>query len=298
MPQHFDRFKPVMERSFALRAFNQYETEINEHFWSFKVISEYSRFIAQAVKEVNPDKSTAAIFKASGPDAVRIPPTVSKWLEARQELENWLRLSALVSAASYLEVYLRRVVRSALMSDPLCRYQAPRALDGAKLLKENKELPYAHEIEQITRKGWNERIAAFVRLFGDQPPGIAEYVGTLERVRKIRNNFAHGFGRDLSVSDPSILDIKPAHRLNQKTFIKYIGSPSRSAALVDRYLLDGFIGNFELVHFHHRWKSESRDPKDARYDSARALQRSFNRDLSQIVSTEFCSELIGYYDTL
>ena len=30
------------------------------------------------------------VFKASGPDAPRIPLTVSNWLEARQELENWL----------------------------------------------------------------------------------------------------------------------------------------------------------------------------------------------------------------
>ena len=63
-----------MERSFALRAFNECETEINRHFWSFKVISEYSRFIAAAEKKTDPDKGTAAVFHASGPDAAIIPP--------------------------------------------------------------------------------------------------------------------------------------------------------------------------------------------------------------------------------
>jgi hypothetical protein len=119
MAAAFNRFQPITNRSFSLRAFNEYETEINKHFWSFKVISEYSRFIAQAEKRKNAAKSTADVFKASGPDAERIPLTVSDWLEARKELENWLRLSALVSASSFLEVYLAQVVRSALMSDPL-----------------------------------------------------------------------------------------------------------------------------------------------------------------------------------
>lgn len=287
-----------MDRSFSLRAFNRYETEINEHFWSFKVVSEYARFIAQAEKDINPNSSTAVLFKATGPDARRIPPTVANWLDAREELENWLRLSALVSAASYLEVYLRQVIRSALMSDPLCRYGASRALDGAILLKGNKELPYDYEIGEITKGEWNSRLAAFARIFGAHPPGIDPYVGILEQIRKIRNDFAHGFGRDLSVPPPSRSDIKPAHRLSHRTYIKYIGSLSKSASFVDKYLLSGFIGNFELIHFYHEWKSRHRDPKDAKYDPVRALQRTINRDLAFATSTEFCAAIITYYNAL
>jgi hypothetical protein len=160
MTQPFDRFQPYIDRTLSLRAFNRYETEINEHFWSFKVISEYSRFIAETEKNSDPKKATAEVFKASGPDARRIPPTVSEWLEAREELENWLRLSALVSATSYLELYLRQVIRSALMSDPLCRYGASRSLDGVILLKAGVELPYSVELEEITKGDWSSRLAA------------------------------------------------------------------------------------------------------------------------------------------
>lgn len=197
MTNAFDRFRPVMNRSFSLRAFNQCETEINKHFWSFKVISEYSRFIAQTEKRQNANKATADVFKASGPDAARIPPTVSNWLEARKELENWLRLAALVSASSYLEVYLTQIIRSALMSDPLCRFGATRKLDGAVLLKAGKELPYSDELETITKGEWNSRLAAFVRIFGGVSAVMRSHISTLEKIRKIRNEFAHGFGREL-----------------------------------------------------------------------------------------------------
>ena len=169
MPRQFSRFQPFMERSFSLRSFNRYETEINEHFWSFKAISEFSRYIAQREKNADPKKLTAEVFKASGPDAGRIPPTVSEWLDAREELENWLRLSALVSAASYFEAYLRQIIRSALMSDPLCSFGASKVLDGTILLKAGKELPYDHQIDEITRGEWNSRLAAFTRIFGESP---------------------------------------------------------------------------------------------------------------------------------
>ncbi|MEA2874563.1 MAG: hypothetical protein QOH67_4756 [Hyphomicrobiales bacterium] len=298
MADRFDRFQPIMNRSFSLRAFNQFETEINRHFWSFKAISDYSRFIAQAEKRKDVSKKTADVFKASGPDAIRIPLTVSDWLEARKELENWLRLGALVSASSYLEVYLSQIARSALMSDPLCRYGATKRLDGVVLLKAGKELPYSEEVEEITRGEWNSRLAAFKRVFGSAPVGLDVHISALEQIRKIRNEFAHGFGRELSVAMPSDFSVKPIRSLSQKTFVKYIGTISKSAAVVDRFLLAGFIGNFEIVHYYHQWRMRGRDKKDAKYDSARAFQRSLQRDGAYSANAEFCRQLIRYYDSL
>jgi hypothetical protein len=298
VPKSFDRFKPHLNRTLALRAFNNCETEINEHFWSFKVISEYSRFIAEAEKRKDPNKTTAEVFKASGPDARRIPPTVFKWLDAREELENWLRLSALVSATSYLELYVGQVIRSALMSDPLCRFAASKVLDGVILLKKGKELPYSFEIEDVTKGEWNSRLAAFQRIFGPGAAVMTPDISALEKVRKIRNEFAHGFGRALTVPSPSASKIEPAQRLTHQAFVKHIAVLSKTAAMIDKFLLANFIGSFEIVHYYHEWKSKRRDARDKGYDPIRALQRSFNRDLACVVSGEFCEELIAYYDAL
>jgi hypothetical protein len=65
MKEAFQRYQPLMRRSFALRSFNQAETEINRHFWSFKVISDYSRYIASDAKKKDPNAPTAKVFKAT-----------------------------------------------------------------------------------------------------------------------------------------------------------------------------------------------------------------------------------------
>lgn len=293
----FSRKKPIMERSFALRIFNRYETEINEHYWSFKAVSEYARHIAASEKKKDANFPAASAFHASGPDAVRIPPTVSDWLSAREELENWLRLSALVSAVAYHEAYLRQITRSALMSAPLSRIGASSLIDGVVLLKSKAEFPFNHEVEMITKGEWSSREANFRKLFGDPNNAEAFSIREMERMRKLRNEFAHGFGRDISAPEPS--DIKPtsATRLSHSTLIKYLGILSKSATAIDGYLLEKFIGNFELIHCYHSWIGSPRAGKNRGLTVERAFQRHVQGEMKVGVSTEFCSELIKYYNS-
>ncbi len=297
MGSDFHRYVAGMERSFALRKLNAHETELNEHFWSFKVISDYSRFVANDVKRIDPEKPTIDVFHASGPDARRIPPTVTDWLSARDELENWLRCAALVSAAAFHEAYLRQIVRSALMSDPLVRYGLARRIDGAALLKEDKELEFKEEIKAITRGDWSERQAAFHKLFGTTQAACFP-VRDLEAIRKLRNNFAHGFGRDLEVPEPSNFADVTAQRLSQATFISYIKLMSKSAAAIDKHLLNGFIGSFELIHHYHKWRKLERAPKHKDWPEGRAFQQFLTGTCNVAKSTEYCEQLIAFYDAL
>lgn len=285
-----------MERSFAIRIFNRYETEINEHFWSFKVISEHARYIAEKHRKEDPEFSTGLAFHASGPDAGRIPPTVTEWLDARKELENWLRLSALVSATAYHETYLRQIIRSALMASPLLRLGSPHLVEGTVLLKAGKELPFSHEIEMITKGDWNTRSANYVKLFGWPYPGKPFAVQPLEKIRKLRNEFAHGFGRDLDPQDPSVGTVLPAKRLTHEKFLEYIGILSKSAAQIDRHLLGKYIGNFELIHCYHEWKTRSRSKRDFGLDEAKAFQRYLHGQLSFSINRDFCRDLIAFYN--
>ena len=294
--QRFDPHKPVTSRSFALRTFNRYETEINEHFWSFKVISEYSRYIADQESKQNANTPTAEVFKATGPNARRIPPTVTEWLNAREELENWLRSSALVSAVAYHEAYLRQIVRSALMASPLCRLGLANMIDGTRLLKLGREIPYEQDIKEITKGDWSSRLASFGRYFGEVPALLQESVGSLEEIRKFRNNFAHGFGRDLKISAPSDWHFEPAQRLSFDRFMKHVGLLSKSAAAIDKCLLTTHVGCFEIIYFYHGWKLLNRKAEDAKYEEDRALQRCIARELGFTVSTEFCLDLIYYYN--
>ncbi|MCQ0989013.1 hypothetical protein, partial [Jiella marina] len=99
----FGRYIPLRPRSIAINEFNDRQTEINEHFWSFVVMTENARYLARQAKKSNKGASTATLFHASGADVSRIPQTVDQWLKANDALRNWLRLSALVSAVAFHE---------------------------------------------------------------------------------------------------------------------------------------------------------------------------------------------------
>lgn len=297
MTSDFSRMLPRMERTFALRAFNQHETEINRHYWSFKVISEYAGYLAR--QKISSDKSfqTAALFHSTGPDAVRIPLTVTDWLDARNDLENWLRISSLVSVISYLETYLRQVVRSALMSAPMARHGVASAVDGTHLLKLGKEIPYEDDIRGVTVGDWNARAEGFRSLFGTIPPAITANLKRLEAIRRLRNMYAHGFGRDSEViPEPSAMAPGTMARLSSDRFLKDVGIVSKVAASVDELLLQKFIGNFELLHFYHLWRLKPRVGKELSYSEARALARSLNKEAHCTVNTSFCASLISFYN--
>jgi hypothetical protein len=290
----FERYKPPVARSFSLRAFNNYETEINEHYWSFQVMSDFSGYLARQAAKKNGSTDTATVFHASGPDARRIPPTVNKWITAQSELENWLRNSALVSAAAFHEAYVRQVVRSALMSDPFCRFGLSRIIDGVKILKSQAELSYAFELESMTRGDWNARSAAFERIFS-APPGTIGDLSKLEEIRKLRNDYAHGFGRELNPPTPTEFKIKPSQRLSATRFRTLLGAMSKSAASIDKFLLHNHIGAFEIIYHYDSFLKAQRDSNDKRYDEDRAFQRTLNRDLGLTLSTEYCVEVKKYY---
>lgn len=292
----FSRYSPILKRTFALRAFNKHETEINRHYWSFKVISEYSGYLAREKKKYNQNYKTVDLFKASGNDSRRVPITVSKWLNARDDLENWLRLSALVSALSYFETYLRQVVNSALMSDPLCRFGSSRTIDGVILLKNGRLINNKKEIEGITKGDWFNRCSEFQKIFGDVPKLLNESIGCLDRLRNIRNNVAHGFGRDLDVTSPSNQSERHPDIIKDKSFISSLKIISDVASDVDRFLLENYIGNFELIHFYHEFTQKDPPERDCNYTKYRALQREFNRSANTTLSTEFCGDLIEYYN--
>lgn len=298
MPVVFDRYKPHSDRTIALRKFNRSETEINQHFWSFKVVSDYTGYLARAEKEKSPDSQTAELFKATGANASRIPVDVSEWLEARAELENWLRLSALVSATSYLEAYLRQVVRTALLADPGCHFQSPSLLDGAALMKKEIELPFDKDIELVTKGDWSQRLAAFGKTFGNAPRYAQQNTKQLDRMRNLRNDVAHGFGREITAASPLEMDLKSTARLSQPTFLKYLGIISKVAADIDKQLLKTNIRGFEPVYFYHSWRKTTLHGKEKNFSKERALSRALNTEKVWAVNTQFAKDLIEYYNSL
>jgi len=286
----FDRYVPLRSRSIAINEFNDRQTEINEHFWSFVVMTENARYLARAAKKSDPEILTATIFQASGPDISRVPKTVGEWLTANDALGNWLRLSALVSAVAFHEAYMSRICRTALMSDPLCRFGATRQLDGTTLLKRGVEIDYEADQKLLTRDTWGKREANFKRIFGASNTSQMFPVAKLEKMRELRNQFAHGFGRSLDVPEPSDLQDRVSGRISQSKLLEYLGILSDSASAIDRYLMPQFIGSFEILHIYHGWKSTNASRTPARDFKKHLIANGFPE-----ANVPYCEEMIGFY---
>lgn len=286
----FARHSPLRSRSIAINEFNDRQTEINEHFWSFVVMTENARYLSRKAKKSDPEILTATIFQAGGSDVSRVPKTVDEWLKANDSLGNWLRLSALVSAVAFHEAYMSRICRTALMSDPLCRFGATRELDGIALLKRDVEIDYEADQKSLTRDTWSKREANFKRIFDPTDTSKMFPLVDLEKMRRLRNQFAHGFGRSLDVPEPSDLQERVSGSISQTTLLRYLAILSDSASAIDRYLMSKFVGSFEILHMYHGWKTNN-DPNS----SAREFKRHLVANGFPEANVPYCEGMIEFY---
>ena len=129
----FDRYQMWLGSTWAYQRFRGHQTEVNDLYWSFVPAAGFADYLARHSAR---DTGTATLFHATGPDVRRLAPMAEEWRRHFREFQNWVRLAALLSAASYLEVYIRGAVTVALQSDPLVRFGRPRMMDGTTWLKQ------------------------------------------------------------------------------------------------------------------------------------------------------------------
>ena len=172
-----------MPNTFAFRAFKECKKEINAHYWSYKVAGDYAAHIARATRKNDPERPTADLFKASGFDAQRIPQTVDAWAKAQKDMENWMRLSALASALSFLEIYVKQAVNSAFMADPFRVLGANYVHEGAYLLKYGPAINFNEYLIDFTKGDWPKRLNHFDKLFGEKPNIIKDNKSDFEKMR-------------------------------------------------------------------------------------------------------------------
>src|SRR5436190_1500701 len=130
----FERWKSWFERSRAFHRFKAHHTEINDLYWALAPAAGYTKYLS---RHAPVGTTPTTLFHVGGVHARRIAPNLPVWNRHFRDFENWVRLSMLVSALSYLETYISTIVTTALRSDPLLRYGQSRAIDGTLWLKKH-----------------------------------------------------------------------------------------------------------------------------------------------------------------
>lgn len=289
----FDRWTGAFRNSFALRRFKEHQTEINRLYWSLVPAAGFAEYHARHA----PTSATpTSVFYASGPNARRIAADLDAWKRDFCELQNWVRLSALVSLLSYLETYVSTVATLALRSDPLLRFKQSRNVDGILWLKRGVNDDVSSLITPLVKGSWPQRCSAYLNLFGIVPESLSASIGDLDEMRAMRNRVAHSFGREAKYFEDTVVNAGQAARLQEKRLQKWLAIVEEVAAAIDSHLYPAHLGNFELVWRYHRWRDELRHDDDCGYQDSAAFCRTINRDFGEGLQREYCGALVAYYN--
>lgn len=293
----FHRWGHVQNHTWPYQVYKLYNEELSSFIWAQECANRYTY---KHLKKNGADWSDAPTAHFTLP-AYRIGQlkSIKGWSEVYNESLNWQRLNCVMAISSNMETYLASVVALAIESNPGVLLGATKLIDGAKLLKEgtlDNEV-YANHIKMCTKGEWSSRLAAFEHLFVRAPESYRKGLSTLERMRKLRNNLGHAFGRDIDASRNFSFNKKqPVDRLQLTTLVKYLDKAYNIVTDIDEFLLNNHIGEFQAVVAYHLHRNEL-IVNGNKSETANALKKFYGRQDQQIGKV-FCRELVSYYEGL
>lgn len=293
---NFDRWSPIHPHSFPYRIFKCYDNDLMGMITSFESSKGYT--YGHLKLDGATWESKAYDFGLMKDNKTR---TISQWSINYSEFENWLRLSWLMSLCSYFETYLACIIKECIESDPGLLIAAPHIIDGISYKKQGKTILRREDLDlhirNCTKGDWLSRVTHMSLLFGSIPPIVNDSISNLERIRKIRNDFGHAFGRDIqSCQDYFTIVKSPISRLSKDRFNKYHALIVKIVKIIDEYLKQQHIGNYEpLLQYHSMYDKIKGLEKGYR---ANELKNSLHTDKNTAYNKEFCRGIVLYYDNL
>ncbi|MEO0771084.1 MAG: hypothetical protein AAFY72_16955 [Cyanobacteria bacterium J06649_4] len=226
--------------------------------------------------------------------------TLKNWSHFYNAFNNWVHLTVVMSLASNLETYIAAVINLALQSDPGVAIGASKSIDGAYVLKHGRPraLDVGLAVTGATKGEWGSRLASFERTFGSCPRAIKSRVSELEKMRKLRNDFGHAFGRDIEMSrktgELAKLDITNVSRSSAEKMRKATIAVAKE---LDQFLLENHIGDFEALNFYHELYPELHKhvPQGQR---AQIFKKAIGRHGANPRGKKYCKQLVEYWESL
>jgi len=292
----FSRWTSKDSYSYAFRLFTKYHTYMNSLYWAHVPASSHTQTTYRGAKLNNSNKTTQQLYNLSGANASRVTESLDAYSQHLKEFDNWTRLNTLVAVLSYFETYLSSVVSLAIESDLGLIYSIPKKIDGIMVLKygTNDDYSFFEKSELITKGTWAQRASNYSKIFGTAPSILTSSISDLEEMRKIRNNVAHAFGRDIDKTRArDTIEMLPIDRIAEVRLQKYMNLIRKISKAIDFQLFNNHIGEFELIHYYHKNKDEFKTE-----NKVKELKTKINSLYAENRNHTFCRGLIAYYEAL
>lgn len=291
-----DRWTPIHNASFPFRFFKQYNTELNRLNMAYQAAFRYTFSQLKTNGAIFEDKAIKYLYTHDNENL-----TIKQWAQSFDDFDNYLRLNNLMAMLSYFETYIASIVSLAIDSDPGVILSSPHSIDGVKLLK-NGVNPLSRDekneyLKGCTKGDWQSRIVHMKRLFDSIPTSFDIELSSLEKMRVLRNNVGHAFGRDIETARiSSNASTTPMETLSKERFIKYQRIIRQLARQLNDCLQKKHIGNYQYLYHYHSIFEEINHVD--RYVRMNRLKKSLGQSKNIPYSKEFCMWVVDYYDTL
>lgn len=289
----FGRWVKSDGSTWAFRQFNEYETQMNNMYWSGEAALHFSMF---NLRNSPMGATPQAVLKSTGINATRFPKKMSEYNRQLNDMRKWTRASFVMAAAGAFESYINRVALTALKSDPALIYGKARAIDGVNWLKIGIDVDHSKLLSSFAKGPWDQRYSEIKKVFGEIN-NLRDNLSELDKIRVYRNGVGHAFGRTL-VDVPNLLtrDVEDISSISERRLQKWMGVMSRVAKSVDEVLRDNHIGRFEEINHFHHFLASSKQSKSRDKGFVKSYKKSVGNDIGHAYSVEYYQELIKYYD--
>lgn len=289
----FNRWQKYELRSWAYSVYKQYHTHLNRMLWSqIPTIG----FVEKQMALAPGDAHSILVFAPENERAIKKDKSI--WKADFREFNNWTRLNAVMSLSSYLEIYLSSIISTAIESNPGVLHNASQKIDGAVILKNSDNYTYAFQANKCVIGEWSKRVSEFKNIFGAVPPVIETNLGELEKLRILRNNIGHAFGRDIELSrKKGKRKIMPSERISLKRIKALLKMVNEVVIGVDTFMLDNHIGDYEALYHYHEILNTIPSGLSL-VKKANLFKKSIGREAAIPRSKAYCQELISYYESL
>ena len=308
----YRRDQSVLARTLAYYQFQRDFTTVNDYYWgagsALHAVAGRVRHMGQGEDFRKELGLTQKIYEKP------LGHAAERYAEKLDISKRWHRLLTLVIMTSAFERYLTAVATLAIASDPALTPGFPKKIDGLVLTKYQLQAG-DRPTEPLTKGEWPSRLAAFRKYFGEIPSELKSNEGTLETMRRRRNQVAHEFGLDTSSLSPEAAILLGARRptapnmstvsITDTTLKKWLGVLDVSAEAIDGYLLPHFIGGYELAAIYNEWKRNGdalyKATGIARYGSgspAKKLSKFLGALLDYPIQQEMAQTIMDFVDGL
>ena len=311
----FDRWKCIRPSSWALTVYNNHEKELWKMYMAFEITQKFTYKQFRDKPKSTWDEPILNYFSFSNPLKPNLSPfyinnmtTIKDWSNALNDFQNWINLNTLLILAANLETYIAKVTKFSLLSDLGVLFGYDSHIDGIHLLKyaqkdkiENMNKIIDDNIVCFTKGTGDSRINRLSKIFKNLDDNLlSNEINALEKIRKIRNDLAHTFGREIErVQNNLTPEILPIKKISREQILKLQHTVWKVVKHIDIVLLN-HIGNYEAINIYHNLFSKMSDSQLNAHINMRAnlFKKEYGRLGATPVNKEFCRDLVYYYENL